>query len=82
MGQNARSILVLSVDEAGRRSPAIEKQAEKFFYEPTVNSSSNKNQLLILEQMEEILDREIKQRFGNHSDHPYSAKLISWISTV
>ena len=81
-GQNIRSILILSVDEDGRRSPATEKQAETFFWEPTAHSSSTENQLRILKQMEEILDREIKQQFGNQSDHPYSAKLIFWISII
>jgi hypothetical protein len=79
-GQNARNILVLAVDETGQRSPTIEKQAEKFFWEPPVHSNSEEIQLRLLAQMEEILDREIKQRFGKQSDHSYSAKLISWIS--
>ncbi len=78
-GQNIRSILILAVDGNGQRSPAIEKKAEKFFWKPSTTSSSHENQLYLLSQMEDILDREIKQRFGNKSDHPYSAKLISWI---
>ena len=81
-GQNVRNILVLAVDETGQRSPAIEKQAEMFFWEAPGESGSGETQLRLLSQMEEILDREIKQRFGNKSDHPYSAKLISWISAL
>lgn len=78
--QNVRSILILAVDENGNRTPAIEKQAEKFFWEPPSEPKSSEDALHLLSQMEEILDREIKQRFGSKSDQPYSAKLISWIS--
>ncbi len=80
-GQNVRNILVLAVDETGQRSPAIEKQADTFFWKQPGQSSPDEIQLRLLSQMEEILEREIKQRFGNQSDHPYSAKLVSWIST-
>lgn len=78
--QNVRSILILAVDENGNRTPAIEKQAENFFWEPPSEPKPNEDALHLLSQMEEILDREIKQRFGSKSDQPYSAKLISWIS--
>ncbi len=78
--QNVRSILILAVDENGNRTPAIEKQAENFFWEPPSEPKPNEDALHLLSPMEEILDREIKQRFGSKSDQPYSAKLISWIS--
>lgn len=81
-GQNVRSILILAVDETGQRSPAIEKQVETFFWKQPGQSSSGDSQLRLLSQMEEILDREIKQRFGNQADHPYSARLTAWISVI
>ena len=55
----------------------LEKQAEKLFWEPPSEPKSNEDALHLLSQMEEILDREIKQRYGSKSDQPYSAKLVS-----
>lgn len=78
--QKVRSILILAVDENGNRTPVIEKQAEKFFWKPPSEPKPKEDALHLLSQMEEILDREIKQRFESKSDQSYSAKLISWIS--
>lgn len=80
-GQTLRSIIKLGVSEMGDRIPGWERQVGQLLAQPAATSSKLDGRNL-LQQMEAMLEREIKHRGAIVRDRPYAARLVGWLGLV
>jgi hypothetical protein len=81
-GETRNQMLTLAVDDDGQRVPSWEKQADRIFQLPPVNSNGEARLSLLTDSLEPMIHRELVHRGFLGENRGYNARLVAWVEIV